>query len=77
MPLKENVQTFLRFPHFLQNLLLEIAQRSLILTILLEFFIENIKEIFKDFFIPLRTQVTIKGWENIDRINNENEEKGG
>ena len=37
----------------------------------------NIKERFKDLFIPLRTQVTIKGWENMDRINNENEEKGG
>ena len=77
MPLKENVQTSLRFPHFLQNLLLEIEQIALILTVLLEFFIGNVKERFKDFFIPLRTQVTIKGWENTDRISNENEEKGG
>ena len=77
MPLKENVQTSLRFPPFLQNLLLEIAESSLILTVLLEFFIGNIKERFKDFFIHLRTQITIKGWENTDRINNENEEKGG
>ena len=75
MPLKENVQTSLRFPHFLQNLLLEIAQSTLILTVLLEFFIRNIKERFKDFLIPLRTQVTIKGWENTDIINSENEEK--
>ena len=77
MPLKENVQTSLRFPTFLQNILLEIAPGALILTILLEFFIGNIKEKLKDFFIPLRTKVTIKGWENTDRINNENEEKGG
>ena len=77
MPLKENVQTSLRIPPFLKNLILEIAQSALILTILLEFLIGNIKERFKDFFIPLRTQVTIKGWENINRINNENEEKGG
>ena len=77
MPFKENFQTSLRFPPFLQNLLLEIAQSALILTVLLEFFIGNINERFKDFFIPLRTKVTIKGWENTDRINNENEEKGG
>ena len=78
MHLKENVQTSFSFPFFfLQNLLLEIAHSALILTFLLEFFIGTIKERFKDFFIPLRTQVTIKGWENTDRINIENEEKGG
>ena len=47
------------------------------MTVLLELFIGNFKERFKDFFIPLGTQVTIKGWENTDKINNENEEKGG
>ena len=77
MPLKENVKTSLRFPPFLQNILLEIAEGALILIVLLEFFIGNIKERLKDFFIPLRTQVTIKGWESTDGINNESEEKGG
>ena len=75
MPIKENDQTSLKLAPFLKNHQLEIAQSALILTILLISFIGNIKERFKGFFIPLRTKVTIKGWENTERINNENEEK--
>ena len=38
-------------------------------------FIGNMKKRIKSFVTPKRSKITIKGWENKARINNENEEK--
>ena len=39
-------------------------------------FIGNMKKRIKSFVIPKRSKITIKGWEDTERMNNKNEGKG-